>query len=202
MGSAILIVTATLLTGVGGLGLLWLWLRGRRLSVAGAGGTAPRSAEVFEFACTECKRQLVIARSTLRPLIAAEMALMVREKPELVRRPLGEASCPHCGAAHCFDTGGRLPRHVATDRMALHERGNRCMECGRHLHAPAFAPGSHDGNLREAPLLADNGVSCQFCHAIVCYECCEKTTMNRAKGGALRCPRCFRHPVEHVYHGG
>jgi len=183
---------------VGALGLAGvLWsVRGRRARNA-EGVLLPR--DTIQMPCTRCNRPLVISAPQLVLLSGAEMALAVRGNPHWVRRKIGEADCPHCGAGHLFDTAISPPRYLGANVYLPQASGARCLECSKIMAVAPWPPEEYEGRLHEAPLSKDHGLECQFCKSTFCYECAERVSTQRRKDGLLFCPRCFRQPVANVY---
>ena len=66
--------------------------------------------------------------------------------------------------------------------------------------ASALAPGTYDGKLDQAPMLAsDYGLCCSRCGAACCVACCAKLT--RAKDVKIYvCPRCCRPAADRLFY--
>jgi hypothetical protein len=53
----------------------------------------------------------------------------------------------------------------------------------------------------QAPRLdAKHGLICSRCGAVVCVKCCREASQGRTTDNSLRCPRCFRGPIEKFVH--
>lgn len=189
---------AGILIGCAGIALVvWLALRPKRKPRS----RVPLGTRSIEMACHICQRELAFTKNDMVLLSGPEMALAVRAAPGMVGRTLAEYVCPHCEAAHCFIVDAHEPVWIGTNLYEPQSMGARCFECRKPLKKPPWAVGAYDGRLREAPqLLPDYGLVCPRCWAVCCVACCKKATRNRAKGDALVCPRCFRHPVDKVFH--
>ena len=155
----------------------------------------------IEMRCSVCQRRLVFHRGELEPLSPPELALAVRANRSMAGRRLAEYVCPHCEAAHCFATEGRDPVWLGVNLYEPQVFSNHCRECKRPLRRPRWPRGAYDGRLSEIRDLApDLGLVCPHCKAVCCVACCEDATRKRTKDGSLLCPRCFRGPVETIYH--
>lgn len=192
VAGALILMAAALIMGGSGLG----WLLAKR-----AGRGAPRRArrEVrVEMTCTVCQRPLVFDSSAVAVLTPAETALVVRVRPNLVGRRMGEYTCPYCEAAHCFTTDRARLEWVGVNLYQPQARTVHCFECRRILQRPPGRPGTR---LAEMPNpLPDYGLECPHCHAVCCVGCCRDYTRKRTKDGSLLCPRCSRGPVESLYY--
>ena len=175
---------------------LLAWQRARRLRNE---GVAPLR-EAVHMTCPTCQHPLVVSPLQMTPLSPAEIGLVVRGKPAWVKRKLADYECPHCSAAHVFAIDSVPPAYLGADLYTPHARGLHCMECHKTMQRPVWARGEYDKRLQEAPLSMDHGLECQFCKAVFCYECAERTSRHKKKDGTLFCPRCHRYPVEHVFH--
>lgn len=155
----------------------------------------------IQMTCGMCHKQLVIPAPDMRLLTNVEMALSVRVLPELTGRKLAEYVCPYCEASHCFAVDRRKPEWVGVNLYSPHTKAARCLDCGKVLRTPPWAPGTYDGRLRDAPYLdPDYGLVCSRCQAVVCVDCTVKATRNRTKDGSFVCPRCARTPVDRTFH--
>lgn len=181
---------------LGSAGVFW-WVRRRLDRAAGP----PTERGTVQMQCGVCHHPMTIARTQLVVLSGPEMALVVRSMPGWVKRKLGEYECPHCSAAHVFAMETNPPAYLGADIYTPHARGNKCMECGKAMTRPAWPKGTYDGRLGEPAVSFDHGLECQFCKSVFCLECAERVSRTRRKDGVLLCPRCFRSPVEHVFHG-
>lgn len=176
---------------------LFAWARSRQRRAEGP----PPATDTLQMTCSVCQHPLVVSAQQMTVLSPAEMGLVVRGKPAWVKRKLAEYTCPHCSAAHVFAIDATPPAHLGADLYTPRARGNRCMECNKAMPRPSFPKGAFDGKIAEAPIGTDHGLECQFCKAVFCYECADRVSRHKKKDGTLYCPRCFRHPVIHIFHG-
>lgn len=179
------------------LGLLagwWFW-RGRPARTRHEGGKS-----TLEFPCENCSRTMIFDARELVPLSASEIGLVVRAKPDWVRRKLADYDCPYCSAAHVFAVDRKTPEFVGCDLYTPQVHAGRCLDCNTPLATPPWPAGSFDGRVSEAPELRSNfGLSCDRCGAVCCVACCEKATRGRTPDGSLLCPRCFRGPLTKIF---
>jgi hypothetical protein len=155
----------------------------------------------LETTCSVCRKPLIFERGELRPLRGEEVGLVVRSHPDIVGRKLGEYTCPYCEAAHCFFIDVRPPQWLGANYAQPQTTSGHCQECRKPLRKPPWPEHAFDGRLQEAPQLApDLGLICSRCHAVCCVSCCKDATRNRTPDGSFLCPRCFRGPVEAVFH--
>jgi len=173
------------------------------LSAQRRGRTAPkRSAGTVQITCSVCREELVFQESELISLSPQERALVVRVKPDLVGKNLREYVCPHCEAGHCFVGERSRLRWVGANLYQPQAGTKCCFECRKPLVKPPWAVGAYDGRLEEAPVLApDYGLVCSRCGAVCCVACCSKMARARTNETKWVCPRCFRYPIETVFHG-
>jgi len=168
-----------------------------------------RDPATIEMPCSVCHHQLIFHAAEVVPLAPAEMALVVREAPKLVRHRLAEYVCPYCDAAHCFTVDKGKPEWAGVNFYEPQVTGGLCQECRKTLRTPPWAKGQFDGNIDAAPeRQRDFGLICSRCHAVCCAECCEKQsaistddrTLGQLQGAAPACPRCGRNSMERFYH--
>jgi hypothetical protein len=160
-----------------------------------------RAAQGIETPCTVCQHALKAAVRDLRKVDAQESGFVVRERPGVYGRPLGELRCPSCGAAHVYAVDRSPPEYVMTNAVSATARLNTCSQCRVPLRKPAWPRGTFDGKVAEAPGLdAKHGLVCGRCSAVVCIECCREASRGRTAENTLRCPRCFRVPIERFHH--
>jgi hypothetical protein len=162
-------------------------------------GTAAR--QVIKQPCPVCQRPLESPVNQLLKVGLHEVGFVVRECPEAYGRPLGELKCPGCKSSHIFAVDTVPATFLVTNAVSATARQNTCNQCRTPLKAPAWRRGAFDGRWREAPGLdPKHGLACAQCGAIACYECCETASRGRTAEGVLRCPRCFRVPMEKFMH--
>ena len=155
----------------------------------------------LEMPCTVCQKPLISEQGELRALQGAEVGLVVRSKPEAVGRMIAEYVCPYCEAAHCFLVDARPPRWLGANFSQPQTKTTHCFECRKPLRTPPWPEHAYDGRLEEAPHLPpDLGLVCGRCQAVCCVACCTAATKHRTPDGSLLCPRCFRGPVDRVFH--
>lgn len=161
--------------------------------------TLPRRA--VKIPCPVCDHPMIVAPKDLTPISTAEAGLVVSQAPEALGRKLAEFKCPHCDADHTFAVDGRRPEWIIANAFAPHTTLARCAECGTPLDAPPWPRGRYDKRIKDAPAVAARlGLVCGKCGAACCIECVKLASRGRTKDGSLRCPRCFRSPVERFYH--
>lgn len=193
------IFAATVSFAALGFAVLLRWNKGR---AARALGVAP-ARDVINLRCGSCQHELVIATQQLAALSPAEVALVVRSRPQVAKRKLAEYDCPHCGSSHVFAVESTPPLYVGADLYTPRSGGSRCMECDKAMMRPGFAKGDFDGRIGEAPIGTDHGLVCQFCKSTFCLECSERVSLKQRRkreDTTLYCPRCFRQPVINIYH--
>jgi hypothetical protein len=161
---------------------------------------APSEGGPHAFTCVTCGTSLSARLEKLRLLSPQERGLIVCEHPHLTGAVLAELVCASCGAAHCFVVRGRKPEYVGTDIFAPQTRTSKCLDCHQTLERPNWQVDTYIGNLSDAPLRPRIGLICSRCGGVSCVECCRKATRNRTTDGSFLCPRCFRGPVDKVYH--
>lgn len=181
--------------------------------VVAAGGTAaglrmrrrtrssrPLTADTVAVTCTVCERELVFNRSELEPLSPAEMALVVRARPDVLGRKLSEYVCPYCESSHCFAATKKGVAWVGANLYQPQGKSAHCFECRRTLAQPiGGTPGTPQRVADVSALAPDYGMECPFCHAVCCVACCRNTARGRVTDGSLVCPRCRRRPVDLLY---
>lgn len=154
----------------------------------------------LEFTCKECQCTLPILKDEFVAIKGTEKGLVVRERPELVQRPLAEFVCPRCETTHCFAMDRTPPEWVGMNFYQPQQKSARCKECGKKLERPPWPKDVFGGNVLRAPDLKPNlGVQCPRCGAVTCVTCAQDATRNRVAGGYL-CPRCFRGPMVDLYY--
>ena len=181
---------SALAVGVAGMALALWWAR--------RGMAASRNA-CFEMECTVCQKMLVVDQHEMQALSPPECALVVRNAPRIVGRPLAEYVCPYCESAHCFAMDAPVPEWIASDAYVPQGRGALCKECQKRLQNPAWPPGQYTGKIQDAPLTPDTGMICKRCGAVCCVACIRRATRNRTPDGSYLCPRCARGPLEHEF---
>lgn len=155
----------------------------------------------LEAPCSVCHRLLSVHKNNMTKLSSAEIGLIVSVHPGVQGRPLAEYQCPYCKASHTYATDTRPPEWISADTFQPGHAGGHCVNCSKTLQNPPWPPGAYDGKVLSAPDLgADHGLVCSRCAAVCCAECVKDVTRNRTKDGSLLCPRCYRSPVDKVYH--
>lgn len=155
----------------------------------------------LDMTCPSCQHMMIIPMNDMRTLSRTEMALVVREKPEIANRPLAEYRCPYCDTSHTFLIDMQRPKWVIADAGETHIEPNRCTNCRVSLTKPAWPKGEYDGRVLEAPgLTNDHGLVCARCDAVCCVRCVHDATRNRTSDGSLLCPRCHRSPVDKLHY--
>lgn len=167
-----------------------------------AGHKEPRGHKgVIEMDCSVCHHAMVFSPEELVTLSPVELALIVRTKPEIVRRKLAEYVCPFCEAGHCFAVDVRPPLWVGANFYQPQRIHTHCAECRRPLGSPPWDRGLYDHRVNEAPQLdASLGLVCSRCASICCLPCTKRYSAARSKTGELFCPRCSRQPMDTFYH--
>jgi len=155
----------------------------------------------IEMTCPICQHSLCRRVGELARLTPNETGFVVRERPEAYGRPLGELHCPSCDSSLVYAVDRFPPEHVVTNAFSATARKNTCNQCRAPLHAPAWPEGAFDGKIGNAPGLDEkHGLVCNHCGATVCVQCSKEASRGRTTEGVLRCPRCFRVPLERFLH--
>jgi len=195
--TTVLLVAGAVSLALMGTGLVWLFVKRRRRPE-----NRPLTARTsLEMTCTVCKRELVFGRNEMADLSPPERALVVREMPQTVGRPLAEYVCPHCRAAHCFATDTQRPEWLGVNLYEPQQSTPDCLLCGRDVRPAPWRKGKYDGRLAEAPVLPrDMGVICSSCAGVFCVGCCRASGRKAGRPDALVCPRCARETLDQAYH--
>ncbi len=157
--------------------------------------------QVIDVPCSVCQRRLSAVVRDLTRLDPADTGFVVRERPGVYGRPLAELRCPSCRASHVYAIDRAPPEFVVTNAISATARLNTCAQCRAPLRKPAWPRGTFDGKLAEVPKLdPKHGLVCGRCAAVVCVECCQEASRGRTAENTLRCPRCFRTPIEKFHH--
>lgn len=152
--------------------------------------------------CTVCHKELTFGVADLRIISPQERGLVARARPDLVGKKLAEYICPHCEAAHCFVVVRARALWVGANFYEPQRAGAVCLECRKPLRKPPWKEGEYDGRLEAAPVLDPAyGLICSRCGALCCVACCAKMAHARTQDTRWVCPRCFRYPIEKVFHG-
>lgn len=160
-----------------------------------------KAAQVIETPCTVCQHPLKAVVRDLARLDPQDTGLVVRERPGVYGRPLAELRCPSCRASHIYAVDRAPPEFVVTNAISTTVRLNTCAQCRAPLRRPPWPRGAFDGKLADAPPLDGKlGLVCGNCAAVVCVECCQEASRGRTAENTLRCPRCFRVPIEKFHH--
>ena len=161
----------------------------------------PRRERRVEMRCSVCQRPLAARVEELKPLGPQETGFVVRVQPSAYGRVLAELHCPGCESSHIFAIDKVQPEYIASNPVNATSRKNSCAQCAAPLRKPAWPKGAYDGRLAEAKPLEDrHGLVCPRCGAVVCVQCSREASQGRTAPGTFRCLRCFRGPVETVYH--
>lgn len=160
----------------------------------------PRQQRI-EFSCPVCQHTLRTAAAELLQVDAQETGFVVRERPEAYGRPLGELKCPKCQSSHVFAIDTSPATFLVTNAVSATARANTCNQCRAPLKTPPWPHGAFDGKWTEAPKLdAKLGLVCSHCGAVACLACCQEASRGRMAENILRCPRCFRIPMDRFAH--
>lgn len=189
------VAAALAVAALAALAAAFVFAHRRRNTRSAVSTTAPGG-----FICVTCGTTLPARPGHLRPMTAQERGLIVCEHPELSGAPLAELACPACGALHCFVVRGKQTHYVGTDIFAPQTRTSKCLDCGQPLARPGWPPDRDPGNPGAASLPPNIGLICSRCGGVSCVACCRNATRNRTQDGSFLCPRCFRGPVDRVYH--
>lgn len=158
-------------------------------------------ADAIEMECTACHKMLVIHQNDLTRLSPQETGLIVAAHRLDSGPRLSEYRCPYCKASHTFNIDARPPLWICADSFEPGHAGNHCVNCHKELAKPHWPPNTFEVNVATAPQLQDNhGLVCSRCGAVNCAACVIDVTRNRTTDGTLKCPRCFRSPVNKVHH--
>ena len=180
------------------IGLLLVLIMYQRGRAAKSGKKKPKN--VVELECSVCHQPLVINVAELTPLSGAESALVVSERPDVSGRKMADYRCPYCDADHTFAVDVRPPQWIMANAFFGHSKTTHCNQCRKPLLRPSWPAGTYDQKLSDAPLQPDHGLICSRCGANCCVACVRDATRGRTKDGSSLCPRCFRGPVDKVFH--
>jgi len=160
----------------------------------------PRQQRV-EFSCPVCQHTLRAAVAEFFRVDAQEMGFVVRECPEAYGRLLGELKCPKCKSSHVFAIDTSPATFLVTNAVSATARANTCNQCRAPMKSPPWPRGAYDGAWTTAPKLDGKfGLICSHCGAAACLACCQEASRGRTAENTLRCPRCFRIPMEKFAH--
>jgi len=157
--------------------------------------------QLIRFACPICQHTLESAAAKLYKIDAQETGFVVRERPEAYGRPLGELRCPTCKSSHIFAIDTSPATFLVTNAVSATQRANTCNQCRAPLKPAPWPRGTFDGKWAQAPNLDGKfGLICSHCGAVACLTCCQEASRGRTAENVLRCPRCFRIPIEKFAH--
>lgn len=195
-----LIVIALSMAILAGIALRLTWLALR--TGATNGEVSINRDGSFSATCLVCGVTAEISPQNLIPLSSAEKALVVRERPGVVKLKLVEFSCPSCDASHCYSTTRNSMKFVGVNLYQGQHFQANCKECQKAITVPPWRKGAFDRNVARAPgNLSELGLQCKLCGAICCVDCCSDATRKRTADGTLLCPRCYRGPNDQFFHG-
>ncbi len=160
----------------------------------------PRQQKI-RFTCPVCQHTLESAVIDLNGVDPQEAGFVVRECPEAYGRPLGEIECPKCSSSHVFAVDTAPATFLVTNAVSATARANTCNQCRAPLKSPPWPRGAYDGAWAKVPKLDGKyGLVCSHCGAVACLTCCQEASRGRTAENTLRCPRCFRIPMEKFAH--
>lgn len=166
-----------------------------------ASGKVSTMRQRFDWSCPICQRELTIEPDQLNEIDGPEVALIVRDRPDVHRRPMADYRCPNCEAYHVFAMDKTPPEWLMANPFEAQRGSTLCSQCRVPLARPTWPQGAFDGRVDEAPGVdAKHGLTCSRCDSVVCLGCCRDATRNRTKDGSLLCPRCHRGPVETFFY--
>jgi len=160
-----------------------------------------KQSQKIEMMCPICQHPIRSSVGQLSHVAPNEAGFVVRERPHAYGRPLGELRCPSCESSHVYAIDTFPPEFLVTNAISATARKNTCAQCRAPLRPPAWPRGAYDGKPAEAPKLdPKHGLVCGHCGAIVCVQCSQEASRGRTAENVLRCPRCFRSPMEKFHH--
>ena len=154
----------------------------------------------LEMPCPSCQQILFITRTALRPLASSEIALLVREMPDLEHKDLGEIRCDYCHSGLTFRRDTQAPVFMISDLSEPVQHKHTCTECHKALERPTWPEGAYSDISQIPAIPEDLGLECPHCASITCISCLETNTRKRTQDDTLLCPRCFRGPVNIVHY--
>lgn len=154
----------------------------------------------MEMPCPTCQQIAFITPQNLRRLVSSEVALLVRDIPDLSCTNLAETRCDYCQSALTFRLDTKLPTYIGVDLLEPNHHKNNCKECREPLMRPTWPKDAYP-SIEDLPSIPDKlGLECPYCGSVSCVSCLDTNTRKRTQDDTYLCPRCFRGPVNIVHH--